>query len=152
MMRWLGVVLFSLVVVIALAAPSTEANEQDRLPHPWWQSDEVKAILDLTAEQAAALENIYRRTVPKQHESMRRLKTEETTLSEFVANMSVDEFDIISQIDRVEAARSEVSKTRTLMVIRMYRVLNPRQRSTLKSWRAQEPHERNSGRTRPPCY
>ena len=151
MIRWLGVVLFSLVVLIAPAAPSVEANEQDRRPHRWWQSDEVKAILDLTAEQAAALEKIYRRTLSKQRESMRRLKTEETTLSKLAADMSVDEFDIISQVDRVEAARSEVGKTRTLMVIRMYRVLNRHQRSTLKSWRAQEPHERNSGRTRP-CY
>ena len=148
MMRWLGVVLFSLVLT-APAAPSAEANEQDRGPHRWWQSDEVQAILELTAEQAAALEKIYRRTLPKQRASMRRLKTEEATLSELVADMSFDEFDIISQVDRVEATRSEVRKARTLMVIRMYRVLNPSQRSTLKSWRTQEPHEQNSGRTQP---
>ena len=148
MMRWLGVALFSLVLT-APAAPSAEANEQNRRPHRWWQSDEIKAILELTAEQAAALENIYRRTLPKQRASMRYLKTEEATLSELVADTSVDEFEIISQVDRVEATRSEVRKTRTLMVIRMYRVLNTSQRSTLKSWRAQEPHEQNSGRTQP---
>ena len=68
------------------------------------------------------------------HESYRRLNGEERTLSRMIANMQVEEIDITRQIDRVEAARSELSKTRTLMVFRMYRVLNPAQRTALKEW------------------
>ena len=34
----------------------------------------------------------------------------------------------------VEAARSELSKTRTLMVFRMYRVLTESQRTKLREW------------------
>ena len=151
MRRW-SILLFSLVVATAAPTPSATANEQDPRAHRWWHSDEDKAALNLTAGQVAALDSIYRRTRPKQHESIQRLKTEENTLSKLIADMSVEEIDIIRQIDRVEAARSEFRKTRTLMVVRMYRILNVSQRTTLKAWRTQESHKRNSDRTQPRCY
>ena len=151
-MRPWSILLFSLVVVTATPPPSATANEQDRRVHRWWHSDEDKAALNLTAGQVAALDSIYRRSLPKQHESIRRLRTEEDTLSKLVTDMSVEELDIIRQIDRLEAARSEFRKTRTLMVIRMYRILNVSQRTTLKAWRTQEPNKRDSDRTHPKRY
>ena len=151
MKRW-SILLLSLVVATAAPPPSAAANEQDRRAHRWWHSDEGKAVLNLTAEQTATLDKIYRRNQPKQHESMRRLKNEERALSRLIADMSVEEIDIIRQIDRVEAARSEFRKTRTLMVFRMYRVLNVDQRSTLTAWRAQEPRKQGSAQTQPKCH
>ncbi len=131
-MRWWVSLLFALVV--AGASAPLEADAQSRRPHRWWQSEEVTALLDLSGEQAAELDRIYRRSLPKMHESYRRLNAEERTLSRMIANMQVEEIDITRQIDRVEAARSELSKTRTLMVFRMYRVLDPTQRAALKEW------------------
>ena len=151
MRRW-SILLFSLVVATAAPTPSATANEQDPRAHRWWHSDEDKAALNLTAGQVAALDSIYRRSLPKQHESIRRLRTEEDTLSKLVTDMSVEELDIIRQIDRLEAARSEFRKTRTLMVIRMYRILNLSQRTTLKEWRTQESNKPGSDRTHPECY
>ena len=151
MRRW-SILLFSLVVATAAPTPSATANEQDRRAHRWWHSDEDKAALNLTAGQVAALDRIYRRTLPQRRESIRRLKTEENTLSKLIADMSVGESDIIRQIDRVEAARSEYRKARTLMVFRMYRILNLSQRTTIKAWSTQESHKRGSDRTQPECY
>ncbi len=131
-MRWWVSLLVALVV--ASAAAPLEADAQSRERHRWWQSEEVTALLDLSGEQAADLDRIYRRSLPKMHESYHRLNAEERTLSWMIANMQVEEIDITRQIDRVEAARSELSKTRTLMVFRMYRVLNPAQRAALKEW------------------
>ncbi|MEE2635742.1 MAG: periplasmic heavy metal sensor [Acidobacteriota bacterium] len=138
MRRWLPT-LFSLLVVWTLAP--VIASEQSPRPHRWWQSDEVKTLLELTNEQAESLDKIYRQTLPKRRESWRRLNAEERTLSQLIADMQVEEIDITRQIDRVEAARSELSKTRTLMVFRMYRVLNPGQRVTLKEWRRRDDDE-----------
>ena len=148
-MRWLGSVL--VVLVVAGAAAPLEAAAQSRRPHQWWQSEEVTALLDLSEEQAANLDRIYRKTLPKMHESYHRLKAEERTLSHMIANMQVEETDITRQIDRVEAARSELSKTRTLMVFRMYRVLDPSQRSALKEWMDLKPDNERSGRSRSRC-
>ena len=131
-MRWWISLLVALVAAGAAAPP--EADAQSRRPHRWWQSEEVTALLDLSTEQAAGIDRIYQRSLPKMHESYRRLNAEERTLSRMIANMQVEEIDITRQIDRVEAARSELSKTRTLMVFRMYRVLDPAQRAALKEW------------------
>ncbi len=148
-MRWWGSVLAALVV--ASAAAPFEAGAQNRRPHRWWQSDQVTAMLDLSGEQAANLERIYENALPKMHDSYHRLNAEERTLSRMIANMQVEEIDITRQIDRVEAARSELSKTRTLMVFRMYRVLDPAQRTALKEWMDLKPDSRGSGRSRSRC-
>lgn len=134
--------------VAAGAAEPFGTGAQNRRPHRWWQSDEVTTRLDLSARQAADLDRIYQGTLPKLHESYRRLNAEERTLSQMIANMQVEEIDITRQIDRVEAARSELSKTRTLMVFRMYRVLDPTQRAALKAWMDLKPDDRRSGHSR----
>ena len=147
-MRWWVSLLVALVVAGAAAPP--DADAQSRRPHRWWQSEEVTALLDLSGEQAAEIDRIYQRSLPKMHESYRRLNAEERTLSRMIANMQVEELDITRQIDRVEAARSELSKTRTLMVFRMYRVLDPAQRTALKEWMDLRRDDR-AGRSRSRC-
>ena len=132
-MRYAGLTAVVLCAWNMLATPAA-ASEQGRNPHHWWKSDEVKAMLELTEGQSTELEEIYRQSRPKQRESWRRLNAEERTLSEMIADMTVAEIDVTRQVDRVEAARSELSKTRTLMVFRMYRVLSASQRTTLKEW------------------
>ena len=131
-----------LLGLLVLTASALEANEQGRVPHRWWQSEGVRTELDLTDEQSASLDRIYQQTLPKQRESMRRLYSEQMTLSQLIGDMTVKEIDVTRQIDRVEVTRSELSKTRTLMVFRMYRVLSAAQRETLDDWRARE----NDGR------
>ena len=149
-MRWWASVL-AVLVVASIVAP-LELAGQDRRPRKWWQSTEVTALLDLSGEQAATLDRIYQRTLPKMHESFRRLNAEERTLSRMVANMQVEEIDITRQIDRVEAARSELSKTRTLMVFRMYRVLESAQLAALNEWMDLKPESQRSGRSRDRCH
>lgn len=145
-MRWRNVTLVSLVVVAATAVVA--AGEQGRRPHRWWQSTDVKALLELTDEQSASLDKIYRKALPKLRESMRRLNAEERTLSQLVGDMDVEEIDVTRQIDRVEATRSELSKTRILMVFRMHRVLTQPQRDDLDEWMERTTDERGAAGTR----
>lgn len=151
-MRWWNVALLSFVVVTAMTATTAtavaEAGGQGRGPHRWWQSDEVKTLIELTDTQSAALDTIYRKTLPKQRESMRRLNAEEGILSQLVGDMAVEEIDVSRQVDRVESARSELSKTRILMVFRMHRVLTERQRDILDEWMKRDPDDRRSERSR----
>lgn len=136
-------------LLLCTTPPALEANEQGRAAHRWWQSEEVRSELDLTDEQSTSLDRIYQESLPKQRESMRRLNAEELTLSQLFADMNVQEIDVTRQIDRVEAARSELSKTRILMVFRMYRVLSAPQRETLDEWRTRESDDRRpSGNSR----
>ena len=148
-MRWGKSILVALAVAGAAVPP--DADAQGRQRHRWWQSEEVTTLLDLSGEQATDLDRIYQRSLPKMHESYHRLNAEERTLSRMIANMQVEEIDITRQIDRVEAARSELSKTRTLMVFRMYRVLNPDQRAALKEWMDLRRDHDRSGRAGSRC-
>ena len=125
-----------------------EANEQGRVRHRWWHSEEVRTELDLIDEQSTSLDRIYQQTLPKQRESMRRLNSEEMTLSQLIGDMTVQEIDVTRQIDRVEVTRSALSKTRILMVFRMYRVLSAAQRETLDEWRARENDRRQPSSNR----
>ena len=132
-MRYVGLATVVLCAWTVLATTAV-ASEQRRSPHRWWKSDEVKAMLELREDQSAQLEESYGQSRPKQRESWRRLNAEERSLSKMIADMTVSELDVTRQVDRVEAARSELRKTRTLMVFRMYRVLSSSQRTTLKKW------------------
>ena len=145
-MRWRRVAQVTLVVMAVTAVAA--AGEQGRRPHRWWQSTDVKALLELSDEQSAALDKIFRKALPKLRESMRRLNAEEHTLSQLVADMDVEEIDVTRQIDRVEATRSELSKTRILMVFRMHRVLTQRQRDGLDEWMERETDDRDAAQTR----
>ena len=145
-MPWRNVALVILVVVAATAVMA--ASEQGRQPHGWWQSIDVKALLELTDDESATLDTIYRKALPKLRESMRRLNAEERTLSRLVGDMEVEEIDVTRQIDRVEATRSELSKTRILMLFRMYRVLTEQQRDGLDEWMRRDSGDKGTARTR----
>ncbi len=145
-MRWCSIALLGFLFVSA-SAP-VDAKNQGRRPHRWWQSAEVTQLLQLTDAQSARLDRIYQRALPKLRESMRRLNAEERTLSHLVADINVEEIDVTRQIDRVEAARSELSKTRILMVFRMSRVLTATQQDLLDEWTKRDADTLRSNRTR----
>jgi Spy/CpxP family protein refolding chaperone len=109
----------------ALAAASDERSK-------WWQSENVKAEILLTPEQSQALEGIFQATLPRLRAEKEELDRQEQLLSRLVREAAVDETQVIELMDNVEAARARVSKTRTLMLYRMYRTLTPAQREKLK--------------------
>lgn len=145
-MRWRTATLLG-ILVFSASVPVDAANQNGQR-YRWWQLDEVKAHVGLTDDQSAQLEKIYRRALPKLRESMRRLNAEEHALSQLVADMSVEELDVTRQVDRVEAVRSELSKTRLLMVFRMYRVLEADQRDALDDWRNRDSSKSRSNSRR----
>ena len=87
----------------------------------------VAAEIDLTAEQAADIEAIFQSLRPKLREQARRLHREEDELTAIMHAMQAEEWEVALQIDRVEAARSALSKTRTLMLYRMHKTLSAEQ-------------------------
>ena len=130
-------------LVVAL---STTAFGDDRPPvrMKWWQSIEFQQQLGLSADQSAKIEEIFQATLPSLRASKAEFDRLETSLSRMVADATVDESQIAQQINQVEAARSALSKTRTLMLFRMHRILSPDQRVKLKTLHDQWHSERDS--------
>lgn len=122
-LKWIPAVAAAFVVAV-------EAEQGP--PHKWWQSEEYQRALGLTAEQSARIEQIFQTTLPKLRESKEALDRLEAQLAQAIRQDNPDEAEVARLIDRVETARSELSKIRALMLFRMHRVLTPEQRDQLR--------------------
>ena len=124
--------LAALVVLVLLVLVTTQAGAGQR--HRWWKSDDVKAELGLTESQSAVIDEIYKAALPTQRELKQRLDRKEAELSELIDAMEAEEWEVTLLIDKVEAARSELSKSRILMLYRMHRELTDEQLDALHNW------------------
>ena len=120
--RWrlVTTVLAGLIVVFAQPTESTQR-------YKWWASEEVKSELDLTDEQSDEIEAVFRKIRPKLRELMERLEGEEDEFAAIMHAIQAEEWEVTLQIDKVESARSALSKTRTLMLYRMHKKLTSKQ-------------------------
>lgn len=87
----------------------------------WWQSDQYKRELGLTSEQSRRLEDIFQAALPDLRVLNRALDQAETEFERLVEKG--DDSAVMEQVGRVETARAELNKSRTMMLLRMRRVL-----------------------------
>ncbi len=78
--------------------------------------------------------------MPELRQDREELERLEAKLSRMIQDERMDEASLAQQIDRVEMARANGNKTRSLMLLRMYRVLTREQRTRFdqlsKEWAA----------------
>lgn len=115
-------------VVLTSVVSTTEAGQR----HKWWESGEIRTKLEITDDQAAAIEDIYTEARPVLRSLMKALDAEEAELSQVISDMNVAEWRLTLQIDKTEAARSALSKKRLLMIYHMRQELTAEQRIGLK--------------------
>jgi Spy/CpxP family protein refolding chaperone len=120
-----------LLVFAGLAGADLSSASQAQQSFFWWRSDEFKAELGLTPEQAAKIESIHQSTLPELRQEWDELNKYEAKLSKLLES-STDEAVLARQIDRVETARANLNKTRSLMLARIRLVLNAEQRVRFK--------------------
>jgi Spy/CpxP family protein refolding chaperone len=113
---------------IVLAVPAV-ASAQGR----WWQSERFQKELALTPEQITRIEGIYQTTTPLLRAQKEAFDRREEKLSKVIADSKSDEAMVIQATDRLEAARNEMSRTRTLMIFRIRRVLTDEQHVKLNA-------------------
>lgn len=114
--------LLKLVVVsFALLIPALPAAGQGK----WWQSEEYKRELKLTAEQSKKLDEVFQASVPTLKSLKKSLDQAESEFERLLERG--DDGSVMDQVERVEAARAELNKQHTLMMLRMKRVLTTEQ-------------------------
>jgi len=111
----------------------------------WWIDPALRAELNITDQQSALIETIWKQTVNRRTETNERLDKLSAALDQMILN-AADEAAVIAQIDKVEAARSEASKVRVLMLYRMNKVLTPEQRIKLDAKAKAMREQRGRGR------
>jgi Spy/CpxP family protein refolding chaperone len=108
-------VLAAAVLLALTAAPAMAQRGK------WWQDDRFRKELALTLEQSTRLEEIFQKTQPTLRQQMRALDMAEKEFDRLVETAT--DADVLDYVGTVEAARSEVNKTRTVMLLRMRRSL-----------------------------
>ena len=92
----------------------------------WWQSDDFTRELGLTQDQSTRIETIFQHNLPGLRKQKAVLDKAEADFNQMVETS--DDAQVMAQVTVVEAARSELNKARTMMLLRMRRVLTPDQR------------------------
>ena len=115
----------ALVVIVAAGAWlwTTPASAQG---FKWWQSDTFRHGLGLTQDQSARIEDIFQQSLSGLRKQKSALDKAEADFNQMVE--ASDDAQVMAQVGVVEAARSELNKSRTMMLLRMRRVLTPDQR------------------------
>lgn len=133
-------------------APAPQRKGDQRSDHQgpkkWWIEADLRAELGITDQQSAAIEKVWQASLPKRAETRERLDQLDAVLSKMILE-AADEGAVSAQIDRVEAARSEASKARMLMLYRMNKVLTQEQRAKLDAKVKAMRDQRDGGRRNP---
>ena len=119
--RRFAIIAAAVVAAAALSAPAASAQG-----FKWWQSERFKRELGLTADQSAKIEAIFQKTVPVLRQEKDSLDKAQADFNQMIE--ASDDAQVMAQVGVVEAARSELNKSRTMMLLRMRRVLTPDQR------------------------
>jgi Spy/CpxP family protein refolding chaperone len=128
------------LAVALLLAPAAQAYAQSSRAtpfgispsgaFPWWKMEESRKELGLTADQTVRIDHIWETTRPELRQEWEELTRLEDKLSRLIQN-DANEAVLSRQIDRVETARANGNKTRSLMLVQMMKVLTPAQRTRL---------------------
>jgi len=108
----------SFAVLVAVALPAAGQGK-------WWQSEEYIRELRLTPEQSKKLEEVFQASVPTLKSLKKSLDQAESEFERLLERG--DDGSVMDQVERVEAARAELNKQHTLMMLRMKRVLTAEQ-------------------------
>lgn len=136
-------------VLLSFAVEPVAASSQQTPPRGWWRTEAIVKELGLTTEQTTRLNAIFETTMPELRQDREELERLEGKLSRMIQDEQADEANLARQIDRVETARANGNKTRSLMLMRMYRVLTREQRTRFDQM---SKHWAPPPGTRPPAF
>jgi Spy/CpxP family protein refolding chaperone len=120
MTRLCGRLALAIVLLLALTAPLGAQS------FAWWKSEAFQREVGLTPDQCTRIDSVFQATLPKLRQGRDELDRQEAELSKLI-EANADEAAVTRQVDRVEAIRASLNKSRTLMLFHMHQVLTPDQ-------------------------
>ncbi len=124
--RWRRRGLPALVLVVAQAA----FLHAQSFGFAWWRDAQFQRDLGLSTDQAARIEAVFQAAISVQRQKKQELDQQEDELSRMISS-NADEALVTRQVDKVEAIRAAMNKTRTLMLLHERQLLTPDQRAKL---------------------
>ena len=129
-------------LVLSLVVHATAVSPALAQSFKWWQTERFQKELSLTTEQITRIEGIYQTTEPMLRAQKAATDKYEEKLSKLIQDPKSDEATVLRATDRLEAARNELSRTRTLMLFRIRRVLTDEQNVKINAMHQRDRQER----------
>jgi Spy/CpxP family protein refolding chaperone len=98
----------------------------------WWADPEIKAEIKLTEEQAKRIKDIFERREAEIKPLLEQLSRESERLDRMTRERVADEITYAVQVAQVESLAMRWRESRTMMIYRMYRELQPEQYKKLQ--------------------
>jgi len=130
----------ALAATLALAALIVTSAPAAAQGFKWWLSEQYIKELGLTAEQSRRVEEIFQKALPTMKTQKATLDASEKRFEQLVEGS--DDSTVMEQVNVVEAARAELNKTRTLMLLAMRKVLTRDQWAKFTALHQQTERER----------
>lgn len=106
-------------------------GQRNRLP--FWKDPAIVKEVGITAEQTAQIDKLWHDRSKEMSGRAEELHKQEVELKRMIGTRTVSPDVVALQIDRVEAQRTMLYKSRTLMLYRMALVLTPEQNKSLEA-------------------
>jgi len=140
-MKTLRKLFICLVLSLIVLAAGSPAQAQG-FHFKWWQTEQFQKELKLTPDQVTRIEAIFQASEPLMRAQMQAVDRREEKLSKVISDPKSDEPAVIQATDRLESARNEMTRTRTLMLFRIRRVLSEEQLVKLNAMHDHSERER----------
>jgi Spy/CpxP family protein refolding chaperone len=137
--------LFGVAALLATAVPAA-AQGLPRGPSKWWNLEAYKLELKLSDEQSAQIEQVFQSSMDRMRSEKADLDRAQEAFRLLIAKPEADEIEYLRAVDRVEMARYTISKERTMMLVRIHRILTPDQRVRLQAMHKRDSGNRKNGR------
>jgi Spy/CpxP family protein refolding chaperone len=110
---WRHAAVFAALLVLAAPAQAQAVK--------WWMSEQYVHELGLTSDQSRRIEEIFQAAVPALRVQKKALDDAE---KQFQTTMERGDYSaVMEQVDRLETARADLNRSRTLMLVNMRRLL-----------------------------
>jgi len=129
---------FFICLALALSIPAAA----DAQGFKFWQIERFQKGLALSSDQIARLEAVYQAAEPNLRAQKATFDKCEQRLSKIISDPKSDESQVLAGAERLEAARTELSKTRTLQLFRIRRILTDVQNAKMKEMHDHDRSER----------
>jgi len=136
-------ILRKLLICLALSLVVAGVQPASAQSFKWWQMERFQKGLSLTQPQIDRIEAIFQTAEPSLRAQKAALDKAEHKLSKVITDAKSDEATVLQAAERVEAARAELSRTRTLQLFRMRRVLSDEQHAKMKEMHDHDRRERD---------
>jgi len=104
-----------LAILLFLSAPAGAQGAK------WWMSDQYKKELGLTADQSRRLEEVFQAALPTLRSQKKALDDAEQQFQQVMQRGNYS--SVMEQVDHLEAARANLNRTRTMMLVNMRKLL-----------------------------